>query len=127
MRSYWRLPCVVAVEILLLSECVSARFTPNNVGFVGRSTAEEHDATKASTGTVTSASTGSMQRSSGFYFGEERRRSTTAVALRMPWSSFCSCTPIGCSLRTTTQTGKQNTAQPTPCVACPWYDTMIVT
>lgn len=84
MRSYWRLPCIAGVELLLLSECVSARFTPNNVGFVARSAAEEHDATNANTGTVTSASTGSMQRSSGFYFGEERRLSTTAVALRVP-------------------------------------------
>lgn len=102
MRSFWHLPCAMAVEILLLCGCVSALFNPGNVGCVARtiSAAQDH-ATSSTTITGTSASTGSIQRSSGLYFGEEYRRSTTIV-LRMLWSLklLCLCEPVACSPRT---------------------------
>lgn len=111
MRSSWCSPCVVAIEFLLIFGCVGALFTSSNVGYVARSlSAEEHHATSASTGTGTSASTGSMQRSSGFYFGEESRRST--------WSSFAFVrTAVGCPLRVTAQA---NGKRPYYCFCLLW-------
>lgn len=116
MRSSWHLSCAMAVELFLFCGYVSALFTPGNVA---RSIPSSGDhATSTSSSAVTSS--GSIQRSRGFYVGKRNVDARRLFADALELLCACHYPPVGWMFHLSIRT---KTAPPTRARVCPgpWY------